>query len=136
MVGPGDKVSYRVSPMVGEGDSLKQDAANASAWTDVVEIGVTTKGGISCYFNRGIVASQWLSRLLPQADPGKALQTIIATKPSSFLSVSGLGVLPGARITRRVSAKPRQSLMYGARQARNALSTPGRTTRVVAILPT
>ena len=88
MVGPGDKVSYRVSPMVGEADSLKEDKANASPWTDVVEIGATTKGGISCYFNRGIVASQWLSRLLPEADPGKALQTIIATpgdKTRNFL---------------------------------------------------
>jgi hypothetical protein len=52
------------------------------------EISTTTKGGISCYFNRGIVASQWLSRLLPEADPGKALKTIIATpgdKTRNFL---------------------------------------------------
>ena len=79
MVGPGDKVAYRVAPMVGEAGSLKEDTANASPWTDPVEIGAMTRGGISCYFNRGIVASQWLSRLLPKADPAKALRDIIAT---------------------------------------------------------
>ena len=88
MVGPGDQVAYRVAPIVGDADSLKEDAANGSAWTDVVEIGATTRGGISCYFNRGIVASQWLSRLLPKADPARALEDIIATpgdKTRNFL---------------------------------------------------
>ena len=88
MVGPGDQVAYRVAPMVGEADSLEEDTANESPWTDVVEIGATTKGGISCYFNRGIVASQWLSRLLPKADPATELREIIATpgdKTRNFL---------------------------------------------------
>ncbi|HKN30923.1 MAG TPA: hypothetical protein VJY34_24845 [Roseiarcus sp.] len=88
MVGPGDQVAYRVAPMVGDADSLKEDAANGSPWTDVVEIGATTRGGISCYFNRGIVASQWLSRLLPKADPATELRQIIATpgdKTRNFL---------------------------------------------------
>jgi hypothetical protein len=88
MVNPGDQVAYRVTPMVGPAGALKEDAANASAWTEVVTIGAETTGRISCYFNRGIVASQWLARLLPDAHPDQALRTIIATprdKTRNFL---------------------------------------------------
>jgi hypothetical protein len=88
MVNPGDQVAYRVTAMVGAAGALKEDAANTSAWTEVVTIGAETPGQISCYFNRGIVASQWLARLLPDTQPDKALRTIIATpgdKTRNFL---------------------------------------------------
>jgi phosphatidylserine/phosphatidylglycerophosphate/cardiolipin synthase-like enzyme len=79
MVNPGDQVAYRVTPMLGSADALTEDAANASSWSEVVEIGAETAGRISCYFNRGIVASQWLARLLPDARPDQELRKIIAT---------------------------------------------------------
>ena len=79
MVGPGDKVAYLFTPMIGSAGSLAEDAANSSDWTEVVEICAETAGQISCYFDRGIVASQWLSRLLPEARPDQALRKIIAT---------------------------------------------------------
>jgi len=79
MVNPGDQVAYRVAPMVGSAGALREDTAHASDWSEVVEIGAETAGQISCYFNRGIVASQWLARLLPEAHPSDALRTIIAT---------------------------------------------------------
>jgi hypothetical protein len=79
MVNPGDQVAYRVVPMVGTAKSLKPLESAASGWTPVVTIGAETPGQISCFFNRGIVASQWLARLLPQAHPDKALRDIIAT---------------------------------------------------------
>ena len=88
MVNPGDQVAYRVAPMVKVAGSLKPDAANASDWSDVFQIGAETAGRISCFFNRGIVASQWLARVLPDADPSKALRDIIATpgdKTRNFL---------------------------------------------------
>jgi phosphatidylserine/phosphatidylglycerophosphate/cardiolipin synthase-like enzyme len=88
MVNPGDQAAFRVTPMMGRAGQLTADEANASPWSPVVEIGAETAGNISCYFNRGIVASQWLARLLPQADPSKALTTIIATpgdKTRNFL---------------------------------------------------
>ena len=78
MVNPGDQVAYSVTPMTGPAGALVQDTANASPWSEVVEIGAETAGNISCYFNRGIVASQWLSRLLPEAHPDQALRKIIA----------------------------------------------------------
>jgi phosphatidylserine/phosphatidylglycerophosphate/cardiolipin synthase-like enzyme len=79
MVNPGDQVAYRVVPMVGTATSLKPLDSAASGWTPVVTIGAETPGQISCFFNRGIVASQWLARLLPQEHPDKALREIIAT---------------------------------------------------------
>lgn len=78
MVNPGDQVAYRVTPMIGAAGALAEDTANASPWSAIVEIGAETAGNISCYFNRGIVASQWLARLLPEAHPDQALRNIIA----------------------------------------------------------
>ena len=89
LVNPGDQVAYRVTPMLGAAGRLREDEANASAWTEVVEIGAETAGRISCYFNRGIVASQWLARVLPDVDPSQELEKIIATpgdKVRDFLS--------------------------------------------------
>src|SRR5271165_3312061 len=60
------------------------------------------------------------------------LDTVSTANPSCCPVVSGLGALPAARFTRRVSANPRQPGMKGARHARNALSTPGRTTSCAA----
>jgi phosphatidylserine/phosphatidylglycerophosphate/cardiolipin synthase-like enzyme len=83
----GDEVSYQVSPMVGHYTALQEQATLASPWSEPQGIGASTDGNITCFFNRGIVASQWLARLLPSdADPkkdttakGAALTKIIAT---------------------------------------------------------
>jgi phosphatidylserine/phosphatidylglycerophosphate/cardiolipin synthase-like enzyme len=77
MVNPGDQVAYRVTPMVGTAERLAADAA-ASDWSPVMTIGAEAPGHISCYFNRGIVASQWLARLLPEEVPSRKLKAIIA----------------------------------------------------------
>jgi len=67
-----DTVSYRVVPMVGSSNALQEKSELASSWSDPVTIGSETEQKISCYFNRGIVASQWLARLLPSLpDPAK-----------------------------------------------------------------
>ena len=98
MVNPGDQVAYRVTPMLVTAEALEEDAANASPWTQVVEIGAETPGRISCYFNRGIVASQWLNRLLPEVHPDQALRKIIATpgdKVRNFLGGPVLEKLTG-----------------------------------------
>jgi phosphatidylserine/phosphatidylglycerophosphate/cardiolipin synthase-like enzyme len=86
-VHPGDVVSYRVSPMTGHFNALQEQTGLASSWSAPQTIGATTDGNTSCFFNRGIVASQWLARLLPSdPDPtkdttakGVALTKIIAT---------------------------------------------------------
>ena len=69
MVGPGDQVAYQVVPVVGQASALRRHTGLATAWTAPITIGAETAHRASCYFNRGIVASQWLSRLLPQDHP-------------------------------------------------------------------
>jgi phosphatidylserine/phosphatidylglycerophosphate/cardiolipin synthase-like enzyme len=78
----GDTVSYQVVPMTGSAGALGEAAGQASAWSPAVEIGAKTPGNVSCFFNRGIVASQWLSRLLPKVNPGTTLAKTIADAKS------------------------------------------------------
>src|SRR5262252_6323150 len=68
----------------------------------------------------------------PFANPTQ-LETVSIAEPSCRPVTWGLGALPANRLMRRVNAKPRQFGMKGARQARNALSTPGRTTSSIGI---
>jgi phosphatidylserine/phosphatidylglycerophosphate/cardiolipin synthase-like enzyme len=79
MVNPGDEVAYRVTPMIGPADSLKEASDHVSPWSPTVEIGAETDGRAACLFNRGIVASQWLARALPQDQPSTKLETVIST---------------------------------------------------------
>jgi phosphatidylserine/phosphatidylglycerophosphate/cardiolipin synthase-like enzyme len=65
MAQPGDELAYRVLPMVGpDKDNLHPDPATASAWTEPVTLSHEVSPGVSVLFNRGVVASQWVSRRL------------------------------------------------------------------------
>lgn len=88
VVNPGDKVQYRVVPMVGPNkDSLHTDPDNASTWTEEITLNneVTTK--MEVFFNRGIVAAQWVSRRLGITDTDlktSKLRKIIDTPGDPF----------------------------------------------------
>lgn len=65
LANPGDKLQYRVLPMVGpDKDHLQPNAANASEWTEEITLTHEVAPHIEAYFNRGIVAAQWVSRRL------------------------------------------------------------------------
>jgi phosphatidylserine/phosphatidylglycerophosphate/cardiolipin synthase-like enzyme len=65
MASPGDKLQYRVVPMVGPNkQNLRPDAATASDWTDEITLSHEADKNLQVYFNRGIVAAQWVSRRL------------------------------------------------------------------------
>ena len=65
MANPGDKLQYRVLPMIGpDKNNLRVDSSTASEWTEEVELTHEVTPKIEAYFNRGIVASQWVSRRL------------------------------------------------------------------------
>src|SRR6185369_6749612 len=65
MAAPGDRLQYRVVPMIGpDKDNLRADDASASAWTPAIRLSNTFEDAIEAYFNRGIVAAQWVSRRL------------------------------------------------------------------------
>ncbi len=88
MARPGDRLAYRVVPMVGpDRDALRPDPSAASEWTDEVLLSHEVEPGIEAYFNRGIVAAQWVSRRLgmtEQDSKTKKLREIISTPGNSF----------------------------------------------------
>lgn len=81
-VNAGDEVAYRVIPMVGPAASLVEAEPAASAWSAAVAIGAETEGRAAAFFNRGLVASQWLARLLPDEQPSRTLVKEIASPES------------------------------------------------------
>lgn len=88
MANPGDRLRYRVVPMVGpDKNNLKPETNAASAWTEEIELSHQVEPGIEAYFNRGIVASQWVSRRLGTTDEDlktTTLRKIIETPGDPF----------------------------------------------------
>src|SRR2546423_1923047 len=94
----GQTVSYRAVPMVGQEGSLEPDEAHATDWSNEVTASAAAGDGFSAFFNRGILASQWVSRKLQELG-GDAVPTLedAISKPGpirSFLAGSVLPELP------------------------------------------
>jgi hypothetical protein len=63
LVSQGQKVRYRVIPMIGPAADLKKASESEwSAWTNWTVIGTGQTTGFEAYFNRGIVPAQFLAR--------------------------------------------------------------------------
>ncbi|CQD22317.1 hypothetical protein BN000_05567 [Mycobacterium europaeum] len=93
MANPGDTLAYQVVPMAGpDKDHLSPDEAMASEWTESVTLNHEVSPHIDAYFNRGIVAAQWVSRRLGLTDDSPAtkalaeknLETVIETPNDPF----------------------------------------------------
>ena len=88
MANPGDRLAYRVLPMVGpDKKNLKPDPASAGEWTPEVTLSHTMSAGIEVVFNRGIVASQWVSRRLGATEhdlQNAKLEEVIGTPGDPF----------------------------------------------------
>ena len=79
MAQPGDTLQYRVSAMIGpDKNNLRVDAANSSDWTPKIKLTAEVSPRIWAYFNRGIVAAQWVTRRLEAMSDG-ALSTTLLT---------------------------------------------------------
>jgi len=79
LVKPGDKVQYSVVPVVGPNkDNLVLDAGNASALTPEMEITGQSTPHIAAYFNKGIVAAQWVSRALAAEAKNSKIKELVA----------------------------------------------------------
>ena len=88
MANPGDTLQYRVVPMVGpDKANLQADTATASDWTPAIVLSHQVTPKIEAYFNRGIVAAQWVSRRLGVTDHNlqtAKLRKVIATPDDPF----------------------------------------------------
>jgi phosphatidylserine/phosphatidylglycerophosphate/cardiolipin synthase-like enzyme len=82
-VSPGNVVQYSVVPVVGpDKDHLQLATAGASAMTKPMTISGQVTPNVSAYFNRGIVAAQWVSRALEKLGKKPKIADLIAdTKP-------------------------------------------------------
>ena len=79
-VKPGDKVQYSVVPVLGaDKTQLKLSLADASALTPDLSVSGQATEHISAYFNKGIVAAQWVTRALDKLGKGTKLATQINT---------------------------------------------------------
>jgi phosphatidylserine/phosphatidylglycerophosphate/cardiolipin synthase-like enzyme len=80
LVKVGDVVQYSVVPVVGpDKDHLTLDASLASPLTPAMTISGQSTPHISAYFNKGIVASQWVSRALDSTPKASSIKTLVAT---------------------------------------------------------
>lgn len=100
MARPGDRLQYRVVPMVGPGrDSLRADGRVASEWTPEITLDAMVSPKIEAHFNRGIVAAQWVSRRLDKM-PGDLASTklrLVIDTPDDPMRAYLMGPL-GARL--------------------------------------
>lgn len=77
----GDTVSYKIFPMIERENELVKDETDASDWTEPVQIGTGTT--YQAFFNRGIVSSQFYSRM-SRDYPGESVRDIV-TGPDTRL---------------------------------------------------
>jgi phosphatidylserine/phosphatidylglycerophosphate/cardiolipin synthase-like enzyme len=86
-----DKVQYSVVPVLGSASNLKLDMDLASELTPEMEISGQSTPHVSSFFNKGIVAAQWVSRALQNEPKGQKISTLVATPDDGLRNaLSGL----------------------------------------------
>ena len=104
---PGNVVRYSVVPVVGpDKGHLKLARGSASALTKAMTISGQTTPSVSAYFNKGIVAAQWVTRALAKigknaklADQIGAIDNPLRNALSGLLRPQLLALLTDARKT-------------------------------------
>jgi phosphatidylserine/phosphatidylglycerophosphate/cardiolipin synthase-like enzyme len=91
-VKPGDSVQYRVVPVCGKDkDHLSVNDQMASPMTPVLNVTGQCTAHLSSYFNRGIVAAQWVSRAMATSPKNAKISSLITTKDNDLRNaLSGL----------------------------------------------
>ena len=75
-VDTGDKVRYRVVPMIHDGTHLTQDVTERSDWTPWMEVSSDAGKDVAVAFNRGLVISQFMARYLEKLRVDEGLATL------------------------------------------------------------
>lgn len=66
VVDVGDQVQYRVTAMLDDGSGRPYQKGPASDWTPLAHLSADAGRGFSCFFNSGLVLSQFVARYLKQ----------------------------------------------------------------------
>jgi hypothetical protein len=77
-VKPGDTVQYSIVPVTGSAANLEFDTTLASELTPAMKIAGQATPNISSYFNKGIVAAQWVSRAIDAEPKGQKISALVA----------------------------------------------------------
>ncbi|HLJ90878.1 MAG TPA: phospholipase D-like domain-containing protein [Candidatus Angelobacter sp.] len=108
----GDTVQYRVVPVIGSKSNLKLADNLASDFTPEMTISGQCTDHLSAYFNKGIVATQWVSRdLLKNAQD--SLKTVIS-KPNDPLRNELSGLLRPQILNLLSEAKKNKGKIFAA----------------------
>lgn len=75
-VDTGDRVRYRVVPMIHDGTHLTQELAERSDWTPWLEVSSDAGNDVAVAFNRGLVISQFMARYLERLRVTEGLATL------------------------------------------------------------
>jgi phosphatidylserine/phosphatidylglycerophosphate/cardiolipin synthase-like enzyme len=91
-VKPGSTVQYSVIPVVGpDKDHLALDETKASQLTEKLTVSSQCTQHLAAYFNKGIVAAQWVSRALADEPKGKNIADLVKTSGDKLRNeLSGL----------------------------------------------
>jgi phosphatidylserine/phosphatidylglycerophosphate/cardiolipin synthase-like enzyme len=113
-VKPGDVVQYSIVPVTGaDKDHLSLASADASALTPPMTITGQTTPKIAAYFNKGIVAAQWVSRALAQIGGKPNLADLIGT-PGNALRNALSGLLRAQLLAMLAEVKSNNGEIYAA----------------------
>jgi phosphatidylserine/phosphatidylglycerophosphate/cardiolipin synthase-like enzyme len=74
-VNSGDRVRYRVVPVMQSSGALHEDVGLRSKWSKWTELSGEAGDGFAAYFNRGLVISQFMARYLDDLRRKKGLET-------------------------------------------------------------
>ena len=114
LVTPGDKVQYSVVPVVGPNkDSLTLDTKNASLLTPEFVITGQATAHLEAYFNKGIVAAQWVSRALAAA-PKNSKITDLVSQPGNQLRNALSGLLRSQLLSLLAEAKKNNGKIFAS----------------------
>jgi len=112
----GNEVRYRVTAMIDEGSGRPYTKGPASGWTTWATLSPDAGGGFSCYFNRGIVLSQFVARYLREkklspSEFKEQLKQTVDPKFRAFLE-GDLGVKIDEML--KTAAQTGDAKLYGA----------------------
>jgi len=114
---PGQTVQYSVIPVTGDKDHLQLDEHDGSELTPPMTITGQSTPNISSYFNKGIVAAQWVSRMITSLgnNPPPMKELLKATNaPKNSLRNALSGLLRPQILQRLAEVKAKGGEVYAA----------------------
>lgn len=112
-VTPGDKVQYSVVPVVGSRSQLRLDKANASPLTPEMTITGQSSPHISAFFNKGIVAAQWVARAIADQPKNSKIKALVA-QPKNTVRNALSGLLRPEILSLMAAAKKNKGKIFAA----------------------